>query len=386
MESPSSTERLSPKEHIVWFDFVRLLAMILLVCCHSADPFNFYAGSGASLVQHQFIGALWGSAMRPCVPLFVMLTGALLLPVHQQAGPFYRRRISRVLWPFLIWSFLYNIFPWLLSVLGYGSNAIMTFFPYAAQTPMTFGYAALKIAEIPLNFTPVACHMWYIYLIIGLYLYLPIFSAWVEKASERAKLFFLLAWGVTLFLPYYRYFADQYIWGECAWNAFSMVYYFAGFNGYLLLGHYLRNHPLPLQRVISIGIPMFIVGYFITYFGFTTMRAQPNATEPMTELFFTYNSINVVIMTIPLFMLSQCIHIKNLKFIHLLADLTVCGFGIYMIHYFFIGPCFILVNTIHVPPVIQIPISGILAFSISWVLVHFLKKLLGKSSKIALGV
>ena len=86
MESPSSAERLSPKEHIVWFDFVRLLAMILLVCCHSADPFNFYAGSGASLVQHQFIGALWGSAMRPCVPLFVMLTGALLLPVHQQAG------------------------------------------------------------------------------------------------------------------------------------------------------------------------------------------------------------------------------------------------------------------------------------------------------------
>lgn len=39
--------------------------------------------------------------------------------------------------------------------------------------------------------------MWYIYLLIGLYLYLPIFSAWVEKASEKAKLWFLVAWGIT---------------------------------------------------------------------------------------------------------------------------------------------------------------------------------------------
>jgi len=386
MKSTLSTAKLSQKEHLVWFDFVRLLAMLLLVCCHSADPFNFYAGSGQSLTDHQLLGALWGSAMRPCVPLFVMLTGALLLPVYQDAGPFYRHRISRVLWPFLIWSFLYNIFPWLLSILGYGNSAIITFFPYAAQTPMTLTYAALQIVKIPLNFTPVACHMWYIYLIIGLYLYLPIFSAWVQKASERAKLFFLLTWSITLFLPYYHYFADQYIWGECTWNAFSMVYYFAGFNGYLLLGHYLKNHPLPLRRVLFVGIPMFAIGYFITYFGFTTMRAQPQATESMTELFFTYNSINVALMTAPLFMLSQCTHIKNQNSIRLLRDLTICGFGIYMIHYFFIGPCFLLVNTIHVPVSIQIPISGLLVFSISWVFVHFLKKLLGKSSRILLGV
>ena len=43
--------------------------------------------------------------------------------------------------------------------------------------------------------------MWYIYLLIGLYLYLPIFSAWVEKASERAK----------LMLKVYADFAEQYM-------------------------------------------------------------------------------------------------------------------------------------------------------------------------------
>ena len=60
-----------------------------------------------------------------------------------------------------------------------------------------------------------------------------------EEAEERAKLMFLLAWGVTLLLPYYYQFVSNYLWGTCSWNSFGMLYSFAGFNGYLLLGHYL---------------------------------------------------------------------------------------------------------------------------------------------------
>ena len=47
--------------------------------------------------------------------------------------------------------------------------------------------------------------------------------------------------------------------GGCSWNEFSMLYYFAGFNGYLLLGHYLRNHDWSLGKIVGIGIPMFVV-------------------------------------------------------------------------------------------------------------------------------
>ena len=68
------------------------------------------------------------------------------------------------------------------------------------------------IAQIPFNFSLLDVHMWYIYLLIGLYLYLPIFSAWVEKVSDKAKLWFLAGWGVTLFIPYYREFVSPYIW------------------------------------------------------------------------------------------------------------------------------------------------------------------------------
>ena len=32
------------QSHVVWLDVVRFVAMFTVVCCHSADPFNFYPG------------------------------------------------------------------------------------------------------------------------------------------------------------------------------------------------------------------------------------------------------------------------------------------------------------------------------------------------------
>lgn len=152
----------------------------------------------------------------------------------------------------------------------------------------SFSVAVKYILNIPFNFSILAVHMWYIYLLIGLYLYLPIFSAWVEKASERAKQMFLLAWGVTLLLPYYYQFVDGYLWGTCSWNSFGMLYAFAGFNGYLLLGHYLKNLDWSMKKTLATGIPMFVIGYVVTFFGFRHMTALPDYTDEMLELFFTY--------------------------------------------------------------------------------------------------
>ena len=101
------------RPRVVWLDVVRLVAMFTVVCCHCTDPFNFYPGDPpANIAEIKFWGAAYGAFLRPCVPLFVMLTGTLLLPVKEESQRFYKKRISRVFWPFLIWSVLYNLFPW----------------------------------------------------------------------------------------------------------------------------------------------------------------------------------------------------------------------------------------------------------------------------------
>ena len=361
-------------QHIVWLDVVRFIAMFTVVCCHCTDPFNFYPGTAPNIGEIKLWGAIYGSVLRPCVPLFVMITGALLLPVRGDASTFYKKRIPRVFYPFLIWSVLYNLFPWITGLLGLNPQIILDFFPYAGEEVMqqSFSVSLEYILMIPFNFSILAVHMWYIYLLIGLYLYLPVFSAWVEKASERAKLMFLLAWGVTLLLPYYYQFVSNYLWGTCSWNSFGMLYAFAGFNGYLLLGHYLKNLEWSLKKTLAIGIPMFAVGYAVTFLGFRHITALPEYTDEMLELFFTYCSLNVVMMTIPVFMLAKKVKVNSERMKKALANLTVCGFGIYMIHYFFTGPSVVLMRAIDMPIGLQIPGGAILAFAVSWGLVSLI--------------
>ena len=225
MKPPVMNLSNQKNQHIVWLDVVRFIAMFTVVCCHCTDPFNFYPGTAPNIGEIKLWGAIYGSVLRPCVPLFVMITGALLLPVRGDASTFYKKRIPRVFYPFLIWSVLYNLFPWITGLLGLNPQIILDFFPYAGEEVMqqSFSVSLEYILMIPFNFSILAVHMWYIYLLIGLYLYLPVFSAWVEKASERAKLMFLLAWGVTLLLPYYYQFVSNYLWGTCSWNSFMLL-------------------------------------------------------------------------------------------------------------------------------------------------------------------
>lgn len=376
------------KDHVVWLDVVRFVAMFTVVCCHSADPFNFYPGEPpANIEEIKFWGAAWGAFLRPCVPLFVMITGALLLPVKAEASVFYKKRITRVLWPFLIWSVVYNLFPWITGLLGLDPKIILDFFPYSGEeaTRQSLSVSLGYIAQIPFNFSLLDVHMWYIYLLIGLYLYMPIFSAWVEKASDKSQLWFLAVWGVTTLLPYYYQFVNPYIWGGCSWNSFNMLFMFGGFNGYLLLGHYLRNHDWPLGKICMFGIPMLLVGFAITFVGFRYVTALPEYSDEMLELFFTYCSLNVVMMTIPFFLLAKKVKVNSDTMKRALANLTLCGFGIYMVHYFFTGPSVIIMRAIGVPVGLQIPAAAVLAFGVSWLLVSSLYKVMGKKAKYIMG-
>ena len=388
MEKQTVPATAMSRNRIVWLDVVRLVAMFTVVCCHSADPFNFYTGNpGPELESIKFWGAAWGAVLRPCVPLFVMITGALLLPVREDAGPFYRKRIGRVFWPFLIWSVIYNLFPWITGLLGLSPDVILTFFPYSGEDvtrqslPVSLGY----IADIPLNFSIVDVHMWYIYLLIGLYLFMPVFSAWVEKASEKAKLWFLAAWGITLFVPYAREYLSPYIWGACSWNEFYMLYYFAGFNGYLLLGHCLRTRTVSLKKTLAWGIPSFLAGFAVTFAGFRHVTSLPEYTPEQLELFFYYCSPNVVMMTVPVFMLCKHVKVRSSRIRAMLANLTACGFGIYMVHYFFTGPGVALMRAAGVPVCLQIPAAAVAAFAVSWLIVLGIRKITGKTYRYWVG-
>lgn len=218
--------------------------------------------------------------------------------------------------------------------------------------------------------------MWYIYALIGLYLYMPVFSAWVEKASDKAKRWFLLIWGVSLFIPYLMEFVSHYLFGTCSWNAYGLFYYFAGFNGYLLLGHYLgKGNDWSIRKTLAIVVPLFLIGYLATFVGFRYMTSDPNVSEEGMELFFTYCSPNAMLMTAAIFLLMQKVRITSPLICRALANLTKLGFGIYCVHYFFVGPSYLLTLWLHIPIPAIVPVSAVFTLAATWLFVYLLSKL-----------
>lgn len=363
------------RPHIVWLDALRFVAIFMVIACHCTDPFNASPESRAN-PDFNFWGSTYGSMLRACVPLFVMITGFLLLPVRQEASVFYKKRIPRVLFPFLIWSVLFNLAPWFIQWMGGSAELVTDFFPYAPDPSASLTDALKEVAMIPINFTVYATPMWYIYTLIGLYLYMPVFSAWVEKATDKAKRWFLIAWFISLFIPYMMEFVSHYLLGTCSWNAYGLLYYFAGFNGYLLLGHYLgKGNNWSVSKTLAVSVPLFLIGYLITFFGFRFMTSDPHVSEEGMELFFTYCSPNAMMMTAAIFLLVQKVRISSSLIRNALANLTKLGFGIYCVHYFFIGPSYLLTLWLGVPIPAIVPVSAVFTLVCSWVFTYLLSKL-----------
>lgn len=374
---------------IVWLDVIRCVAMIMVIGVHCIDPF-YISPTMRAIPEYTHWAAIYGSLLRPSVPLFVMMTGLLLLPVKKQPlGKFYKKRIYRVLFPFLIWSVLYSMFPWVTGVLGLPKEIIGDFFCYTQGQESQSLIDSLKdVAMIPFNFSHKENHMWYIYLLIGLYLYMPFFSAWIENADRKTKRAFLLIWIISLFIPYLKEYVANclfersgYVFGTDTWNEFGLFYYFAGFNGYLLLGHYVKKgNDWSLMKTFILCILMFAVGYYITYTGFSTTASNPNATVTEMELFFTFCSPNVLLMTLATFLLLQKVVITNSTVIKVLANMTQCGFGIYMVHYFVVGPFFLLIGPSSLPIPLQVPLMAICIFLCSWAFTALIYKLMPRKA------
>lgn len=192
---------------------------------------------------------------------------------------------------------------------------------------------------------------------------------------------------MTLFLPYAYAFFSNDLFGLSAWNTFGTFYYFAGFNGYLLLGHYLAKElkPWSWKRTLDVSLPLFAVGYTATYIGFSAMTANPNCTEQEMELFFLYCSPNVVLMTIAVFLLIRKVRFTSPTWITFFSNLTKCGLGIYLVHYFVVGLGYAIADALAIPISIKIPITAIIVFSISWAFVALCYQLSPKSAKWILG-
>lgn len=142
------------KERKFSYDFIRAFAMLLVVCIHSQGKLH-----DAVLIEENPLGTLhWCNALWHIiyvgVPLFVMLSGALLLGKQESLKDFFKKRFTRILIPFLIWSIIIGF------LLFYKEHHTLSgSIGWIVSSTLTKGVIGIY---------------WYVYLIAGLYLITPL--------------------------------------------------------------------------------------------------------------------------------------------------------------------------------------------------------------------
>lgn len=364
-------------EHIAWVDLLRVVACFLVVLAHSCDPFV----AKFDAVPAEFLsGAFWGSLLRPCVPLFVMISGVLLLPVKMDMGVFYRRRLSRVVIPLFFWAVVSPICYYL-----YFNSGIQTLNPSIDITTYTWDNAVNKILTSPFNFNYDTTPLWYLYMLVGLYLILPIVSAWVNTAPQRDMKRFLWIWVFTTTLPYIQLVApvlgytgnygNMNLLGMCDWNLYGTFHYFSGFLGYIILAYYLVRFPLnwSWRKVFAVSLPLWILGYAITAGGFIITQKYSPGSFAALEIIWYFTGVNVLMMTFPVFIIMQKIKVRPSALLTKIASLT---FGIYLCHFLLVQVSYdVIYPYIPIAPYLQIPLIALASFLMSLALTWLLSKL-----------
>jgi surface polysaccharide O-acyltransferase-like enzyme len=177
-QTKTPDRQTGPKNRVFYVDVVRACACVLVVVSHVFAPVCAAMNDYPPSVWWTF--NLFNSLIRPCAALFVMVSGKIFLSSSREESyfQFVQARFGKLLLPFFTWSMIYVFYE-----------------AYTNETSLTFGRAVLQFLQGPTEF-----HLWFMYMILGLYLIMPILRRFVRTAtgSDLATLISLWMGFLTL--------------------------------------------------------------------------------------------------------------------------------------------------------------------------------------------
>jgi surface polysaccharide O-acyltransferase-like enzyme len=299
----------SVKERNFSLDLLRIIACLLVMWQHASE--FFYIDPNIQLLPGvgPYHLAWLNSLSRCCIGLFVMISGYFLLPMKGTSGKFYKKHFARILIPFIIWCVAYAVY-----YVFYRGDSLST--------------CLINIAHIPVNFGTEVGHLWFIYMLAGIYLIVPIISPWIERCSKREMQIFLGIWLLTTLIPYIHLIFPAIL-GECSWNDTPTLYYFTGFIGYFVLGNYIKRYGTPSAGIL---ICILVIGYLISAL---TFRYALGVTTDCVkiETGWGFCTTNVAMMVYAVFGLVNKINIKSKNIAtNLVTNISLNSYAIYLLH------------------------------------------------------
>jgi surface polysaccharide O-acyltransferase-like enzyme len=334
-------------QNIEWINNLRLIALYAVIILHSTSLLLMQFGKVP--VNDWLVADFLNAIVRFAVPAFVMITGALLLPRESDPVAFLKKRLTRVVIPFLFWSLVYIAYSWHNEEFAFTGDA------------WTNGKIVLHFLKVGSSY-----HLWYVYMLIGLYFFIPVIGKFVRNASEREILYFLAVWFAVMMIT------QPYL---LRYNPSVDMHYFAGFSGYLVLGYYLAYKDFTIKHLRLWMILLFILSVALITIGTWMLTGYPKL--PGTMLYEPV-SPTVVTLSVSMFMIVKLTMPNVPVIVTRIRDFAGgYNYGIYLAHalvlYFLDDPFGISYKLC--TPIVSIPVTALVCIIISLLLVWIISKI-----------
>jgi surface polysaccharide O-acyltransferase-like enzyme len=341
------------KKYILWLDLMRVISIFLVIIIHTSSPlyndFNL-----PTLVW--MAGNVYNSIARVSVPLLYMISGYLLLSRQESIRSFYVNRVRKVVVPLLIWSVIYLV---------WSNHGYVTYSPVNAIKAL-----ALTILKQPAYY-----HLWFVYVLLAIYLFVPVLRVFVHAADETTIRYFALIW--FIFGPLLDFIEQRYLNFKISID----LGFFTEYIGYFYLGYVIGRFQFSRKVSIFAGLTYAALALYTM---FITARLSA-ISGSYFDFFHNYLRLNMVIMTVCAFIWLKYLG-ENLgarfgeKAEKVMRHLSASTFGIYLIHVMILtfitrGTFGFQLNPLSGFPMIVIPALALLVFIISYAIVAILQRI-----------
>jgi surface polysaccharide O-acyltransferase-like enzyme len=325
---------------LYWISNLRVFATIMVILIHTSGGALFHF---KDMPQSWWVANLVAGFGRFTVPVFVMISGALLLGKEIEVLNFIQKRFLRVWVPFTLWVIIYVLY-----------HNYFEIKPYAFQTALTQYFTGGNYLY---------GHLWFVYMILGLYLVTPLLNKWLLKANE-VQINILLGCCFTMSCVIHL------IKRPLGIHIPNDLQNFGGYIGYFVAGYVLKNKQLTINKFWFLFV--FIVGYSLLVFGSYFLV---KTTGKLDMFFYDYFSPSVFLMSISIFMFFK--KTFNYEFLpKIINPLDKFSFGIYLCHLQIITILSrkLTLNWAWHPPVLGIFAHAALTLTIAFILIWALSK------------
>ncbi len=276
-----------------WADLARILATFLIILVHT---------SGINQISNlnYYSSLLYSSLGYLGAPLFFILSGYFLLPKKESAKTFYKKRLNRILLPWISWSLILSF----IQIYPSSNYSVFIFVSKFKESLQAF---------------------WFLPLLVCLYLLTPFLRNLLNNSSKKEILLMLTLWFLAFsFFPYslnsqaFPYAADN-----------GLVRQTFGFIGFYIFGFYLF-----LNSKEKINKYFHLLSFLVLIISTITLSVLIQSKNINLQIIH-YLSPTIVLASISFsfFLLSMFKKIKlSKKAVSLIANISGMSLGIYLLH------------------------------------------------------